>query len=81
MKVEEKHVYGTRKDDVEGYIELSELTSGMFDISRQGWYYYIRYHVGAIYKVYSDNIKLFSSFTLYTTLMALKKGGNFKYEY
>jgi RHS repeat-associated protein len=52
-----RYVYGLGKDDVEGYVELSEVTGGMFDQTRQGWYSYIKDQVGTIYKVYSDNAK------------------------
>ena len=52
-----RYVYGFGKDDVEGYVEISEITGGMFDQSRQGWYSYIKDQVGTIYKVYSDNAK------------------------
>jgi RHS repeat-associated protein len=57
MKEDERHVYGLCKYDVEGYVELSEVTGGMFEQSRQGWYSYIKDQVGTIYKVYSDNAK------------------------
>jgi len=49
-----RYVYGVGKDDVEGYVELSEVTGGMFDQYKQGWYSYIKDQVGTIYKVYSD---------------------------
>ena len=49
-----RYVYGIGKDDVEGYVELSEVTGGMFDQYKQGWYSYIKDQVGTIYKVYSD---------------------------
>ena len=57
MKVEEGRVYRTSKDDAEDCVEIFEITGGMFDQSRQGWYSYIKDHVGTIYKVYSDNTK------------------------
>jgi len=50
-----RYVYGVGKDDVEGYVELSEVTGGMFDQYKQGWYSYIKDQVGTIHKVYSDN--------------------------
>ena len=49
-----RYVYGVGKDDVEGYVELSEVTGGMFNQYKQGWYSYIKDQVGTIYKVYSD---------------------------
>ena len=49
-----RYVYGVGKDDVEGYVKLSEVTGGMFDQFKQGWYSYIKDQVGTIYKVYSD---------------------------
>jgi hypothetical protein len=55
MKVEEDHAYGSVKDDAEGYIELSEVTVGIFDQSRLDLYSYTKDQVGTIYKVYSDS--------------------------
>jgi len=49
-----RYVYGVGKDDVEGYVELSEVTGGMFDQYKKGWYSFIKDQVGTIYKVYSD---------------------------
>jgi len=49
-----RYVYGVGKDDVEGYVELSEVTGGLFDQYKQGWYSYVKDQVGTIYKVYSD---------------------------
>jgi RHS repeat-associated protein len=49
-----RYVYGVGKDDVEGYVELSEVTGGMFNQYKQGWYSYIKDQVGTIFKVYSD---------------------------
>jgi len=49
-----RYFYGTGKDDVEGYVEYSEVSGGFFDQSKQGWYTYIRDQVWTIYKVYSD---------------------------
>jgi RHS repeat-associated protein len=49
-----RYVYGIGIDDVEGYVELSEVTGGMFEQFKQGWYSYVKDHVGTIYKVYSD---------------------------
>jgi RHS repeat-associated protein len=50
-----RYVYGVGKDDVEGYVELSEVTGGLFDQYKQGWYSYVKDQVGTIYKVYSEN--------------------------
>ena len=52
-----RYVYGLGKDEAEGYVELSEVTGGMFDQSRQGWPSYIKDQVGTVYKVYSDYAK------------------------
>jgi RHS repeat-associated protein len=49
-----RYVYGVGKDDVEGYVELSEVTGGMFEQYKHGWYSYVKDQVGTIYKVYSD---------------------------
>jgi RHS repeat-associated protein len=57
LKPVRRYVYGVRKDDVEGYVELSEVTGGMFDQYKKGWYSYVKDKVGTIYKVYSDYIQ------------------------
>jgi RHS repeat-associated protein len=49
-----RYVYGVGMDDVEGYVELSEVKGGMFDQYKKGWYSYIKDQVGTICKVYSD---------------------------
>ena len=49
-----RYVYGVGKDDVEGYVELSEVTGGLFDQYKKGWYSYIRNQVGTISRVYSE---------------------------
>jgi RHS repeat-associated protein len=49
-----RYVYGLGKDDVEGYVELSEVTGGLFDQYKKGWYSYIRNQVGTISRVYSE---------------------------
>ena len=54
MKEDERHVYGLCKYDVVGYVELPEVTGGLFDQFNQGWYSYIKDQVGTISKVYSD---------------------------
>jgi RHS repeat-associated protein len=57
MKVEEGHINGTGKNEIDGYIEISGVTGGIFDQYLQGWYSYIKEQVGTIYKVYSENGK------------------------
>jgi RHS repeat-associated protein len=52
-----RYVYGAGKDDVEGYVEFSEVDGFVFDQSKKGWYTYIKDQVGTIYKVYSDYTK------------------------
>jgi RHS repeat-associated protein len=52
-----RYVYGAGKDDVEGYVEFSEVDGFVFDQSKKGWYTYIKDQVGTVYKVYSDYSK------------------------
>jgi RHS repeat-associated protein len=49
-----RYIYGAEMDDVEGHVEFSEVTGGVFDDSRNGWYTYVKDQVGTVYKVYSD---------------------------
>jgi hypothetical protein len=49
-----RYVYGAGKDDVEGYVEFSEVDGFVFDSSKKGWYTYVKDQVGTVYKVYSD---------------------------
>jgi RHS repeat-associated protein len=50
-----RYVYGLDKDDVEGYVEYSEVSGGFFDQYKHGWYSYVKDQVGTISKVYSEN--------------------------
>jgi RHS repeat-associated protein len=52
-----RYVYGAGMDDVEGYVEFSELGGFVFDESKKGWYTYVKDQVGTVYKVYSDYAK------------------------
>jgi RHS repeat-associated protein len=52
-----RYVYGAGKDDVEGYVEFSEVDGFVFDQSKKGWYTYVKDQVGTVYKVYSDYAK------------------------
>jgi RHS repeat-associated protein len=52
-----RYVYGAGKDDVEGYVEFSEVDGFVFDSSKKGWYTYVKDQVGTVYKVYSDYAK------------------------
>jgi RHS repeat-associated protein len=53
-----RYICGVGKDDVEGYVEYSELTDpntgqGTFNTEKKGWYSFVRDQVGTIHKVYS----------------------------
>jgi RHS repeat-associated protein len=53
-----RYIYGAGKDDVESFVEYSELTdpntgSGTFNSEKAGWYSFVRDQVGTIHKVYS----------------------------
>jgi RHS repeat-associated protein len=52
-----RYVYGAGKDDVEGYVEFSEVDGFVFDSYKKGWYTYVKDQVGTVYKVYSDYAK------------------------
>lgn len=53
-----RYIYENGKDDVQGYVEYSELDDPQyFSFERKGWYSYIKDQVGTITKVYKHETK------------------------
>jgi RHS repeat-associated protein len=53
-----RYIYGVGKDDVESFVEFSELIDpntgqGTFNTEKKGWYSFVKDQVGTIHKVYS----------------------------
>jgi RHS repeat-associated protein len=53
-----RYIYENGKDDVQGYVEYSEVDDPQyFSFERKGWYSYIKDQVGTITKVYKHETK------------------------
>jgi len=53
-----RYIYENGKDDVQGYVEYSEVDDPQyFSFERKGWYSYIKDQVGTINKVYKHETK------------------------
>jgi RHS repeat-associated protein len=67
-----RYIYGAGKDDVESYVEYSELTDpntgqGTFNTEKKGRYSFVKDQVGTIHKVYSHQNEQFVELRDYDT--------------
>jgi RHS repeat-associated protein len=74
-----RYIYGVGKDDVESFVEFSELTNpndaqGTFNTEKKGWYTFVRDQVGTIHKVYSHENEQFVDTRDYDTFGNLVNG-------
>jgi RHS repeat-associated protein len=63
-----RYIYENGKDDVQGYVEYSEVDDPQyFSFERKGWYSYIKDQVGTITKVYKHETKQMVNTRTYDT--------------